>query len=58
MQSRRVRMDSEEAEETEFQELGSVGAGFFVKKSQCDTIDVIEDTKLDESILLRVPGEW
>ena len=36
---------------------GAGGVGFLVKELLCDIVEVIEDTKYDESILLRVPGE-
>ena len=36
---------------------GAGGVGFLVKEYLCDIIEVISDTKFDESIWLRVPGE-
>ena len=36
---------------------GAGGVGFLVKESLCDIIEVIKDTKFDESIWIRVPGE-
>ena len=36
---------------------GAGGVGFLVKELLCDIIEVIEDTKFDESIWLRVPDE-
>ena len=36
---------------------GAGGVGFLVKDYLCDIVEVIDDTKFDESIWIRVPGE-
>ena len=36
---------------------GAGGVGFLVKEYLCDIIEVIKDTKFDESMWTRVPGE-
>ena len=36
---------------------GAGGVGFLVKEYLCDIVEVIDDTKFDESIWIRVPGE-
>ena len=50
-------MDREKEEGTGQQEQGSGGVGFLVKEYLCDIIEVIKDTKFDESMWTRVPGE-
>ena len=36
---------------------GEGGVGFLVKEHMCDVIEVISDTKFNESMWIRVPGE-
>ena len=36
---------------------GAGGVGFLVENYFCDIIEVIKDTKFDESMCIRVPGE-
>ena len=36
---------------------GAGGVGFLVKEYLCDIVEVIDDTKFDESTWIRVPGE-
>ena len=36
---------------------GAGGGGFLVKEYPCGTIEVIKDTKFDESIWVKIPGE-
>ena len=36
---------------------GAAGGGFLAKEYLCDTIEVIKDTKFDESMWVKVPEE-
>ena len=37
---------------------GTGGVGLLVKEYLCDIVEVIDETKFDESIWIRVPGKW
>ena len=51
-------MDRGKVAGTEPHGQGSRGVGFLVKEYMCcDIIEVMKDTKFDENIWLRVPGE-
>ena len=47
-------MDREKAGGTETEKHG---VGFLVKEYLCDIVEVIDDTKFDDSVWIRVPGE-